>query len=180
MIITAIRHTSVDVPSGICYGISDVPVSGMFAAEVERIRKNLGENEFEVVYSSPLQRCVLLANELSGKSRIITDHRLTELNFGDWEMCSWDFIFESSAGKAWFSDYASVKCPNGESFSDQISRIASFLSDLIAESYPNVLLVVHAGVIRALMCLLQAISPEKAFDTRVDHGQVFNFKLERC
>lgn len=177
MNLTAIRHTSVGVPSGICYGITDVPVASTFPEEAARIQEQLGNRKFDRIYSSPLKRCTQLASTLFPEENISLDERLKELDFGDWEMQSWDFVFNSSEGKIWFQDFTATRSPGGESFQDQINRVASFLNDLKTELFEEDLLVVHAGVIRALMCLLQAVSPEKAFDTRVDHGQVFNFKL---
>lgn len=175
MIITAIRHTSVDAPKGVCYGITDVPVAPSFPEELEAIRENLDKEEFDMIFSSPLQRCTQLAFELAGNCRVITDPRVTELDFGDWEMCSWDAVFESPEGKAWFTDYASAACPNGESFADQIARTASFLSDLQQNPFSKVLLVTHAGVIRALMCLLQEKTADEAFRIPVNNGQVITF-----
>ena len=62
MTITLIRHTSVNVPSGICYGQSDVDVSGNFEFEAPIVKDKLASNRFDAVYSSPLQRCEKLAS----------------------------------------------------------------------------------------------------------------------
>jgi alpha-ribazole phosphatase len=180
MKITVVRHTSVDAPKGTCYGITDVPVALSFSEELEQVRKNLENKEFDAVFSSPLQRCTKLARELAKNLPVFPDSLITELDFGDWEMSNWDAIFESPAGKAWFADYANTACPNGESFAGQIERTASFLSDLQQKPFKHVLVVTHAGVIRALMCLRQNKTPQEAFLTPVDNGQIitFNFNPE--
>ena len=175
MIITAIRHTSVDVPSGVCYGISDVPLAPTFRSELETIRRNLTGETFDAVFSSPLSRCTKLAAEISPEGPIRIDARLTELDFGDWEMQSWDTIFESPEGKVWFADYAHSACPGGESFTDLIKRGKTFLDDLKRTNFRNVVVFTHAGMIRALMCLLQHKTPEEAFNTSLKYGQIVKF-----
>ncbi|MDP3679008.1 MAG: histidine phosphatase family protein, partial [Methylotenera sp.] len=86
-----IRHTSLSIPAGICYGQSDVDVSLDFDIECNVLAKKLALIQFDAVYASPLQRCTKLAHALNlGKTQ--TDERLKELHFGDWEMQAWDSI----------------------------------------------------------------------------------------
>ena len=179
MIITAIRHTSVDVPKGICYGITDVLLAPTFRSELESIRRNLTGETFDAVFSSPLGRCKQLANELFPERQILIDQRLIELDFGFWEMQSWNTIFESPEGKVWFADYAHAPCPGGESFTDLIKRGKIFLDDLKRTSFQNVVIFTHAGMIRALMCLLQHKTPEEAFQTPLSYGQILPFNLQQ-
>lgn len=148
-----------------------------FRNEMEQVRQKLGMKEFDAVFSSPMKRCAKLAAELANNLSVKTDGRLIELNFGDWEMTSWNSIFQSAAGKAWFADYANTRCPNGESFAEQIERTRLFLSDFQKEIFAKVLVVTHAGVIRAMMCLLQNKTPDEAFQIPVENGQVFTFNL---
>ena len=57
MEIILIRHTSVDVPRGTCYGQTDVPVRDTFEQEAELTRRSLEQFlPFDKVYSSPLTR----------------------------------------------------------------------------------------------------------------------------
>jgi len=183
MILTAIRHTSVDVPSGICYGISDVPLADSFPEEAAQIQAQLNGWQFDRIYSSPLKRCTQLASVLFQEEKITLDDRLRELDFGDWEMQAWNSIFNSSEGKAWFQDYAHASCPNGESFAELVTRVKSFLDELKANENEQIAIITHAGVIRALMVLLQQKSAEEAFKTPLKYGQIVNFdynQLETC
>ena len=61
MILTLIRHTSVAVPKGVCYGQSDVALAGSFDSEAKVVCGRLKGRRFDEVYSSPLSRCVKLA-----------------------------------------------------------------------------------------------------------------------
>ncbi|MBA4409300.1 MAG: alpha-ribazole phosphatase [Bacteroidota bacterium] len=178
MQLTLIRHTSVDVPKGICYGITDVPLAQTFRREHETIRQKLKEETFDAAFSSPLNRCTKLAAEILPENDIRIDQRLAELDFGDWEMVAWNTIFESPEGKNWFADYVNFRCPNGESFTDLIQRGKSFLDYLKQINFRNVAIVSHAGMIRTLMCLIQHKTPEEAFYTPLEYGQIIPFNLE--
>ena len=89
MKITLIRHTRVAVETGICYGWSDVGVAPSFETEASRVKENISNEQFDIVYSSPLSRCRKLA-AFCGFHEPILDDRLKELNFGEWEMKSWN------------------------------------------------------------------------------------------
>ena len=58
-----VRHTSVDVPQGICYGGTDVPLQPTFAEEAERVRQSLEGYTPDRVLSSPLSRATRLAKQ---------------------------------------------------------------------------------------------------------------------
>ena len=64
MVIYLMRHTAVDVPQGVCYGQTDVPLKPTFETEATQTAANLQGLSFDKVYTSPLTRCVRLANLL--------------------------------------------------------------------------------------------------------------------
>ena len=97
-----IRHTSVAVPRGVCYGQSDVPLAGGFPDEAVIVKRNLEKYSFDAVYSSPLSRCLKLA-AYCGYDTPILDSRLMEMNFGDWEMKRYDEITDSRL-QLWYDD----------------------------------------------------------------------------
>ena len=70
MKVTMIRHTSVDVPKGMCYGWSDVPVAPTFEQEATETKKSLEGKSFDCVFSSPLTRAKKLAAFCVGGSPI--------------------------------------------------------------------------------------------------------------
>ena len=102
-----IRHTTPDVPAGVCYGQSDVPLASSFATEAQEVRKRLCTllegNVPSRVYSSPLSRCLLLA-EACGYPDALRDDRLMELNFGAWELQRFDTIADPQLER-WYADY---------------------------------------------------------------------------
>ena len=79
-----IRHTSVDVTPGYCYGNTDVETKSSFAEEAECVKGKLSDLKFDQVYTSPLSRAVKLA-AYCGYGDAVHDARLKELNFGEWK-----------------------------------------------------------------------------------------------
>ena len=87
-----IRHTSVGVPKGTCYGQADVPVADTFEQEASATKSRLSGMTFDHVYTSPLSRAALLA-DFCGFPDAERDSRLKEMNMGKWEMQRWEDIW---------------------------------------------------------------------------------------
>lgn len=185
-----IRHTTPDVPAGVCYGQSDVPLASSFATEAEEVRKRLCTllegNVPSRVYSSPLSRCLLLA-EACGYPDALRDDRLMELNFGAWELQRFDTI-EDPQLERWYADYLYEAPTGGESFHSQVLRVSSFLDDLRAEvqkvSVENedspmgeVLVFTHGGVLLGAGIWAGLFSIEEAFDHRVPYGGILTLEI---
>jgi len=165
-----IRHTSVNVKEGICYGYSDVDLSQTFESEVKILKKKFSISPEMVFYSSPLKRCILLAERLSITDPII-DTRLIELNFGDWELKDWSLINKTEREK-WLNNYVNFRCPNGESYLDLYKRATDFFEDLIKESYKNVAIITHGGFIRSILSYILDIPLKKSFSIQIYYGSV--------
>jgi len=174
-----IRHTKVDLAKGICYGQSDVRLADNFDEAAYQIKEKLSKYPFYAIYSSPLQRCALLAQTLvENENRIIYDNRLKELNFGKWEGKNWDEIQETIEAKHWFNDFINTPCPHGESYQDLLVRISSFINELKQFHNDEILCIItHGGVIRAFLSIIKEISPLKIFETQIDYGEVIQIDL---
>ena len=82
-----IRHPRPLIAPGVCYGRLDVAAEDPLPiAAALRALLPAGAP----VWSSPLQRCRLLAGHLRPQPRL--DERLQEIDFGDWEGQAWDDI----------------------------------------------------------------------------------------
>jgi alpha-ribazole phosphatase len=141
----ALRHTSLNIDSGICYGISDVDVASTFPQEVDTVKSKLGTQKFDRVYSSPLQRCAKLARSLAPRQDIVFDERIREMDFGDWENLLWDDIALLPGATEFFNDFVNTVCPNGESFARMIERVSVFLNEVQTLPLKNVLVVTHGA-----------------------------------
>lgn len=145
MKVVLIRHTSVDVIPGTCYGQTDVPLTDTFPAEAAVVRNAIPDIRFDVVCSSPLTRCRRLA-EFCGYPEPLMDDRIKELNFGDWEMMMYDEIDDPNI-KNWHTHFVDTPIPGGESFRDIYNRVSSFLDSLKEGGAKNVLIFAHGGVL---------------------------------
>ncbi len=171
MRLTLIRHTALQVPAGVCYGQSDVDVAASFVDELDLLHRKLFENEFDQVYSSPLQRCAKLAAALN-KGVPALDARLSELDFGDWEMLAWDDI-PRDVFDVWAHNYAHIAPPNGETFSQMQARVLEFLAEVQSLHVGgNIAVVTHGGVIRALIAHVLNMPLKGLFRFHIDHGSV--------
>ena len=128
MEIILVRHTTPDIEKGICYGQSDIGLVDTYKEELTAVLKQLPKDlDKYICYSSPLQRCKILAESIS--NTIIFDDRLKELNFGDWELKKWDDI-ERSSLDIWMNDFINKPTKNGESYINLQQRTISFLEEI--------------------------------------------------
>ena len=147
MKITLIRHTRVAVETGICYGWSDVGVAPSFETEASRVKENISNEQFDIVYSSPLSRCRKLA-AFCGFHEPILDDRLKELNFGEWEMKKWDDLTDPRL-ELWYKDWIHLPAGGGESYA---------------------CIFTHRGVIACSMVYAGICPIEESFSIEVDYG----------
>lgn len=171
MKLTLIRHTSLQIAPGICYGKSDIDVAATFTAEAANTLTKLASMRFDALYTSPLQRCVKLANALSLAEPVL-DNRLMELNFGEWEMQAWDDISREHFDE-WAQNYATMSPPNGETFNQLQQRGVAFLDDVIERhSQGHIAIVTHGGMIRALLAHVLNMPLKGLFRFTIDYGSV--------
>ncbi|MBQ0734287.1 alpha-ribazole phosphatase [Aquimarina celericrescens] len=176
MEIYLVRHTTPNIEKGICYGQSDIGITDSFHTEVQEIHSNIPVQEISTVYSSPLQRCKLLAKTF--KKEIHFDDRLKELNFGDWELRSWDCI-HSKELDPWMIDFVNVKVPNGESYVMLQQRILDFFTSLNHNSKEKNIIVSHAGTIRSLVSSIKNIPLKNSFNIKLDYGHIITIKTSQ-
>lgn len=160
------------VGSGLCYGQLDVALADSASSDMV---DTLGLLPGKVgrVFSSPLSRCLALAQKIS--SEVTVDDNLRELHFGAWEGQPWSEIPRAEID-LWAQDFATKGPPQGESFSDLCQRISIALQAMHDSGADSVVCVTHGGVIRAFLCLVLDLPATKAFDFEVDYGSVTHLK----
>lgn len=177
MEVTLVRHTSVGVPKGTCYGWSDVPVAATFEMEATLTKRNLAGETFDHVFSSPLTRARKLA-AFCGFPNPELDDRLKEMNMGDWEMRLYDDIEkEDPAIKKWYDDYMNLAATNGESFHLLYARVADFLDNLKQKSYRRVAIFAHGGVLICAGVYAGLFSREDCFRHLVPYGGIQRMRI---
>ena len=177
MEIYLIRHTTPDVPKGVCYGQSDIDCTGSFYEEGNAVMEIL-PSQLDAVYTSPLKRCSKLAHLISERKQInlISDIRLLELHFGDWEMKLWNDIDEEILNK-WMADFVNIKAQGGENYNDLHIRTNSFLADLVGKQFKKIAIVTHGGVIRSMLASVVGLPLANSFKLQVDYSSVTKIEL---
>lgn len=170
-----IRHTSVDVPSGVCYGFSDVPLKSTFPEEAAETQKQLEGLQFDQVYTSPLSRATMLA-DFCGYPEAVRDDRLKELNMGDWEMMRYDQITDPEV-RDWFQDYLNTPTKNGESFMGLYNRVSEFMEELKKKDYQRVAIFAHGGVLICAQVFAGVIQLEEGYDHLTPYGGVIKIEI---
>ncbi len=176
MKITLIRHTSVDVPQGTCYGQTDVPVKSTFPEEAALVKSNLeAYTPFDKVYTSPLTRAVQLAT-YCGYPDAQRDKRLLEMNMGDWEMRLYNDIRDPYIND-WYNNYLHLPTPHGESFEMQFHRVSQFLDELRQQPYENVAVFAHGGILISAQVYAGLVTFDNAFSALLPYGGITQIQL---
>lgn len=172
MDIFLIRHTSVDVPKGICYGKSDVGLNHTAEEEIAKTTERLStlcDIKNVAVWSSPAHRCITLAKSIREDFQL--EERLWEMNFGDWEMQAWIDIKRKHTDP-WMADFVNVNTPNGESFKELFLRANDFLDEIITQNHEQIVLVNHSATIRTIICRALDLDLKNAFRMEIDYGSI--------
>jgi alpha-ribazole phosphatase len=144
-----IRHDQVAL-AGVCYGQSDVDSTIPYAHSAQKIKSFFKQN-VKRVYSSPLKRCSLLAEQLFTEIPINYEPLLKEVNFGQWEQQSWSGIPRQQIDD-WAQNPTNFQFPEGEHLAQFYQRVESFWGGF-GDNHEDVCVVTHAGVIRLLLSL---------------------------
>lgn len=169
MILHLIRHPRPLIATGICYGQLDIACEDPSAA-AQRLRSELPAGL--PVWSSPLQRCRVLAEALHPAPRV--DHRLAEMHFGEWEGMRWDDIPRKELD-AWAANVLDYAPPGGESPRQLQMRVEAFAVSL---DVPEAVVVTHAGVIRSFMAAASSQIVTDLLDMPVAFATVIRIDVE--
>lgn len=173
MEIYLVRHTETICEKGICYGQADVDIKEPYLDIFQKIKEQLPPDAF--VYSSPLLRCKKMASFIS--EDIILDKRLMEMNFGNWELQSWNDIPQEEI-KPWMDNFVTVRVPNGESFEDLHERVGEFYSELLQKKEDKIILICHAGSIRSILSHYHKTNLIDAFSLyNISYGEIIRLEL---
>lgn len=172
-----VRHPRPLVDAGVCYGSSDLPVA---SDELARVQQSL-QLPHAPVFSSPLQRCAVLARYLSPD--VTFDANLAEMDFGSWEGRTWDDIGRAEVD-AWAADLLRYRPGGGETVLEVATRVAAALDAIRRHDVPTAIVVCHAGTIRLITALAsgaplaEAALAAAATPHRIAYGAITRVSLK--
>ncbi|MBW4077095.1 MAG: alpha-ribazole phosphatase [Acidobacteria bacterium] len=173
-----VRHTETAVEAdGRCYGRTDIELSNDGMSHAHRIAEVLQAAPVAATYASPLRRSRQLA-ELIARTHdhgVRIDPRLQEIDFGDFEGRRYsDIEREAPAAYAtWMAVPTSLRFPNGEDFADLRNRVSECATQIVdRHEGETVVIVSHAGAIRALLVHVLSMPDASAFRLAQRYGSI--------
>ncbi|WP_310607907.1 adenosylcobalamin/alpha-ribazole phosphatase [Buttiauxella brennerae] len=155
-----VRHgqTQANV-DGLYSGISETSLTEQGVAQAVAVGSMLGQVAFEKVLCSELGRARHTTHLILQQRQIpvVTEARLNEMNFGDWEMRHHRDLQRLDAENyaAWCNDWQNVIPKNGEGFQIFSQRVSEFARALSSQTEAeNILIVSHQGVLSLLIATL--------------------------
>ena len=146
------RHGQTDLnKKKLMQGRTDAPLNEKGIEQARLSRQNIGDVRFDAVYSSPLQRAKLTGAIIGGVdiSEVIEDPRIIETDFGRYEKRRY-YALGLPMTAYWTMPRIFPAPPTVESIESMKERASSFLKELEAHDYDNVLVACHGGIMRAL------------------------------
>ena len=156
-------------------GRTDIPLNEEGRAMARAAHDEYIDTHFEICYSSPLVRATETARlVLEGRNvPIVTDNRLLEMCFGDYEGIEHSFKIPDCPINVLFKDPASYKESVGgaETFEELNARTASFLDELVypkLEEGKDILRVGHGAMNCSLISNIKHLPREEFWSYGLD------------
>jgi alpha-ribazole phosphatase len=171
-----IRHTAPAIERGVCYGRTNVALAPSAPTDIQATLAQLPT--FELVYSSPAQRCLQLAQALSERDRceLIQVPQLQELDFGQWEQLPWTQIPREHSDP-WAADPWHLAPPGGETERALWTRVASWYRATFPAPVSRCAIVAHGGPLRILRCLALGLSEQERWSWTPGWGEHATFDV---
>lgn len=180
MILDLLRHGETALGGGLRGSLDDALTDTGWA----QMRQAVADaGPWDVLVSSPLQRCALFADELGAHLGVPVQREadVRELHFGDWEGRSAAQIMQAEAdalGQFWNDPYAFTP-PSGEPVLMFAERVIAAVDRLAAQhAGKRVLLVTHGGVMRLLLARARGLPREQLLQVEVGHGALVRLVLD--
>lgn len=147
-------------------GWEDSKLTEQGVQNAQSLGQYLEDIEFDCAYSSPLGRTIETTENILGEKKcsIILKDAFKEMNFGVFEGMYHQDIKEKYPEQhknLWYNPHL-YEPINGETFKELIDRVEKGLQDIIENCKgENVLLVTHAGVIKAIYLIIKKCSLDK-------------------
>ncbi len=180
-IIHFIRHGAIDETlSGKYIGTTDPSLSDKGKAELRRLDFECKYPGTQVVFTSPLKRCVETCQIIYPQQTPLTIANLSECNFGEWEGKTAEELKNEPDFEKWLAGDTSVKPPRGESNADFTRRVCkmfeSIVEGLMKTGTTESVIVTHGGVIMTLLAVY-GLPQAKPFEWMMDNGYGYSLRI---
>lgn len=158
-------------------GITDDPLTEL---GWQQMYQQCAGRRWDAVICSPLRRCHSFASAWCEQQQVAlhVDAAWMELDFGTWEGRTAEQIRAASpdALEAFYRDPIAHPPPQAESYRHFADRIGGGWDSALADyAGQKILVVTHAGVIRALFSQIFNIPPDRSLQIEVNHACLTRF-----
>jgi len=141
-----------------------------------------GQCPWSHIISSPLVRCKAFANELAEKHGLDVniDERLKEVGFGEWEGKTPDQLKceRLAEYQAFYADPVNARPPGAEDLAEFISRVSEAYDSITHQHAGNhVLIVAHAGVMRAVIAHVLQAPPPGLYKIKIGNAGITRIRI---
>ncbi len=132
-------------------GLTDEPLNETGIRQAKEARAKIGDEVFDAVYASPLQRAVVTGAIIGNVpvESVKTDPRIIETDFGKYEKRKYTGMGPAMS-LYWTLPEIFPAPASVETIASMRARSADFLRELEQSGYENVLVACHGGIMRAL------------------------------
>ena len=153
-------------------GRTEAPLTDTGVQQAAAAAKRLAQAGIGAIVSSPLQRTVRTAEEVSAVTGVpvVTDDGFRETDFGAWEGLTFAEVRERwpSEMTTWLADPA-VAPPGGESFAEVSERVGAALARVLdGRAGRTVLIVSHVTPIKTLVAATLMAPPPALYRMHLD------------
>ncbi len=159
-------------------GVTDEPLC---PEGLEQILNSIEEKRYpsvDLVYTSPLKRCIQTAERIYPDIKYIPYDNLRECDFGELENKNYLELSDHEKYQKWLSSNGTLEFPSAEKQEDFKKRCQEAYKLIIQKSFnQDIAFVVHGGTIMAI--LEKYGVPEKSFyDWQLKNGEGYLCELE--
>ena len=175
-----VRHGPALDADGRAMGHADAPLSPEGIEQVARLVTAWPRTPSRI-WSSDLRRARETAERIGQRWDVAPaiDARLREMNFGEWDGRFWNALEREDPDrlKHWMESWVTERVPGGESFTLLSERVRDWCARCLADPAEEIVVVAHAGSIRALLCNLLEVPLSKAFEFPVDRLRISTVEI---
>ena len=168
-----VRHGEIATPGLLCAG-ADEPLSNKGLAQMRTLKQGM---KWDLIVSSPYKRCCAFASDLAHHMEIkhTVDDSWREMDFGRWTNLKQDSIWESDQQRLLqlWAQPLEFSAPGGEHMIDFVTRVQQAFNQLLKmHQGKTILLLTHAGVIRAILASTLSIDYKNTQKFSIQHAKI--------
>ncbi|SFN50815.1 alpha-ribazole phosphatase [Pseudobutyrivibrio sp. UC1225] len=164
--ITFIRHGKTAGNLTNCYiGVTDEPLT----LEGEKEIQDRNYPEADIVFSSPLIRCIRTSEIIYPALKPVVIDELRETNFGRFEGKNYKELSADPDYQRWIDSGGDLPFPEGESRQEATDRFVAGFDKLIelSKDYYNISVIAHGGTIMGIL-------------SNIFGGDYYSYHVENC